>query len=137
MTPSARVQRQIDALLDQAEAAIRERDWNAALECIRAVLNVDPTNEDALSFKGMAESARGDAPISGISDAEQLATLREEAASPDTTPTSFANGRYEVTGFLGEGGKKKVYLVHDTTLDRDVAFGLIKAEGLDEVTCPK
>jgi len=32
---------------------------------------------------------------------------------------------------VGEGGKKKVYLAHDTTLDRDVAFGLIKAEGLD------
>ena len=30
-------------------------------------------------------------------------------ASPDF-PTSFANGRYEVKRFLGEGGKKKVYL---------------------------
>ncbi len=36
-----------------------------------------------------------------------------------------------VKGLLGEGGKKRVYLAHDTTLDRDVAFGLIKAEGLD------
>ncbi len=25
-------------------------------------------------------------------------------------PTSFNNGRYEVKRFLGEGGKKKVYL---------------------------
>lgn len=53
------------------------------------------------------------------------------ASSPIETPTSFANGRYEVKSVLGEGGKKKVYLAHDTTLDRDVAFGLIKAEGLD------
>jgi serine/threonine protein kinase len=44
---------------------------------------------------------------------------------------SFADGRYTVTDFLGEGGKKKVYLAHDNTLDRDVAFALIKAEGLD------
>ena len=51
MTPSARVQRQIDTLLDQAENAIRERDWDDALECVRAVLNVDPVNEDALSFQ--------------------------------------------------------------------------------------
>jgi tetratricopeptide (TPR) repeat protein len=47
-------------------------------------------------------------------------------------PTSFAHGRYQVKKFLGEGGKKKVYLAHDTTLDRDVAFALIKTEKLDE-----
>src|SRR5207249_6851485 len=41
-------------------------------------------------------------------------------------------GRYQVVKFLGEGGKKKVYLAHDTLLDRDVAFALIKTEGLDE-----
>ncbi|MCH8346275.1 MAG: hypothetical protein IIC87_05025 [Chloroflexi bacterium] len=32
---------------------------------------------------------------------------------------------------MGEGGKKKVYLAHDTLLDREVAFALIKTEGLD------
>jgi tetratricopeptide (TPR) repeat protein len=49
-------------------------------------------------------------------------------------PTSFANGRYQVKKFLGEGGKKKVYLVHDSLLDRDVAFALIKTEKLDDAT---
>jgi tetratricopeptide (TPR) repeat protein len=49
-------------------------------------------------------------------------------------PTSFANGRYQVKEFLGEGGKKKVYLVHDTLLDRDVAFALIKTEKLDDAS---
>jgi tetratricopeptide (TPR) repeat protein len=49
-------------------------------------------------------------------------------------PTSFVNGRYQVKKFLGEGGKKKVYLVHDTLLDRDVAFALIKTEKLDDAT---
>jgi tetratricopeptide (TPR) repeat protein len=49
-------------------------------------------------------------------------------------PTSFANGRYQVKNFLGEGGKKKVYLVHDKVLDRDVAFALINTEKLDDVT---
>ena len=48
-------------------------------------------------------------------------------------PTTFSNGRYEVTKFLGEGGKKKVYLAHDSMLDRQVAFALIKTEGLDEI----
>ena len=49
-------------------------------------------------------------------------------------PTSFAGGRYEVRRFLGEGGKKKVYLAHDSLLDRDVAFALIKTEGLDDAS---
>lgn len=49
-------------------------------------------------------------------------------------PASFVGGRYEVKSLLGEGGKKKVYLVHDTALDRDVAFALLKAERLDEVS---
>ena len=54
------------------------------------------------------------------------------APSPETT--SFADGRYQVKRSLGEGGKKKVYLAHDTTLDRDVAFTLIKTDGLDETS---
>ncbi|MBA7605719.1 Serine/threonine-protein kinase PknD [subsurface metagenome] len=51
---------------------------------------------------------------------------------PSPEPTSFASGRYQVKKFLGEGGKKKVYLTLDTVLDRDVAFALIKTEKLDD-----
>jgi serine/threonine protein kinase/class 3 adenylate cyclase len=36
-----------------------------------------------------------------------------------------------VNSFLGEGGRKRVYLAHDTKLDRDVAFAVVKTEGLD------
>src|SRR3989338_7964320 len=39
--------------------------------------------------------------------------------APSPLPPSFANGRYAVKKFLGEGGKKKVYLAHDTVLDRE------------------
>ncbi|MEW6186301.1 MAG: protein kinase, partial [Thermodesulfobacteriota bacterium] len=54
--------------------------------------------------------------------------------TPKTHPTSFANNRYQVKKFLGEGGKKKVYLTQDTLLDRDVAFALIKTEKLDQAS---
>jgi serine/threonine protein kinase len=47
-------------------------------------------------------------------------------------PTSFAEGRYQVQRLLGESGQKRVYLAHDSRLDRDVAVALIKTEGLDE-----
>jgi len=46
-------------------------------------------------------------------------------------PASFAGGRYAVQRFLGEGGRKRVYLAHDAKLDRDVAFAVIRTEGLD------
>ena len=51
---------------------------------------------------------------------------------PASAPTSFSGGRYQVKRFLGEGGRKIVYLASDTKLDRDVAIAVIKTEGLDE-----
>ena len=45
---------------------------------------------------------------------------------------TLAGGRYQLRDFLGEGGRKRVYLAHDTRLARDVAIALIKTEGLDE-----
>ena len=54
------------------------------------------------------------------------------STSPSAVPASLTNGRNQVKKFLGEGGRKKVYLAHDTELDRDVAFALIKTEKLDE-----
>ncbi len=124
--PSERVQRRIDRLLDQGEEAVEARDWESVRDAASAVLRVDPNNEDAKSFLQMA----GDEALSPHD--EHSETPAPSTAQSAETPTSFANGRYEVTGFLGEGGKKKVYLAHDTTLDRDVAFGLIKADGLDD-----
>src|SRR5438876_4573936 len=52
--------------------------------------------------------------------------------SSHALPTGFAGGRYRVKAFLGEGGSKRVYLTHDTRLERDVAVAVIRTEGLDE-----
>ena len=48
-------------------------------------------------------------------------------------PEAFKEGRYVVQGLLGEGSVKKVYHVHDTLLDRDVAFAIVKAVTFDPV----
>src|SRR4051812_39816708 len=61
------------------------------------------------------------------------ASLRDQPETPDDSgPKQLAGGRYEVQRFLGEGGRKRVYLAHDTMLDRDVAIGIVKTSGLDE-----
>ncbi|MCI0867962.1 MAG: serine/threonine protein kinase, partial [Chloroflexi bacterium] len=123
---SERVQRQIDRLLDEAEAAIAVSDWATVGDRARNVLRLDPENSDARSYLAAAE--------------RDTSSSQSPQTSPSTLPVatdhpaSFANGRYVVKRFLGEGGKKRVYLAHDTTLDREVAFALIKSEGLDEVS---
>ncbi len=130
--PSERVQRRIDKLLDQAEEAADSRDWTAVIESVAGVLVLDSENADALLLEEMATQTQAAAQVQIEPDTVSSSSIAaEEPTPPAEQPTSFANGRYSVKSQLGEGGKKKVFLVHDNTLDRDVAFGLIKAEGLD------
>ena len=122
---SERAQRQIDRLLDQAEEAITKEDWSTVGSRARAVLRLDAENSDALAYLAAAEQDTGGSPA-------QASLIPPPVSTPVAEqPTSFANGRYQVKRFLGEGGKKNVYLAHDTTLDREVAFALIKTDGLD------
>jgi tetratricopeptide (TPR) repeat protein len=127
---SERMQRQIDSLLDAAESAIPEMAWDKVAEAARAVLSIHPANADALAFITMVEAATGGEPEPSV------ASIDPAPRPPDSidTPTSFAGGRYEVSKFLGEGGKKRVYQAHDTLLDREVAFALIKTEGFDQTS---
>jgi len=127
---SERLQRRLEAFLDQAEEASDRGDWNLVADRARAVLAFDENNADASGFLKMAEA---NLRVAGV-PADLADTPTPQSTVPQTAqPTSFAGGRYEVRRFLGEGGKKRVFLAHDTRLDRDVAFALIKTEGLDEV----
>ena len=92
----------------------------------RAALALDPQNPDAVNYLAAADRA-----LSGYS-AQSAASPPATSTHTPAQPTSFADGRYQVNKVLGEGGKKKVYLAQDTLLDREVAFALIKTEGLDE-----
>ena len=118
---SERVQRRIDILLDEADQAIAQSDWSVVRDRAQNVLALDPDNGDAATFLAGADRAlasSGQRPAS-----TSTPTSKEPTAAQ---PTSFANGRYQVKRILGEGGKKKIYLAQDTTLDREVAFALIK-----------
>jgi tetratricopeptide (TPR) repeat protein len=131
---SERVQRRIERLLDQLDEAESQGNWESVRDLAQDVLEIDSDNTEAGAYLqssarrlGAATASPSDSPSSPpdstvVSDRQAL------------QPTAFANGRYQVKRFLGEGGKKKVYLAHDTTLDREVAFALIKSEGLDETS---
>jgi len=127
---SERIQRRIDQLLTEADEAVSVSDWLRVQDRARNVLAFDSENSEALAYLAAAETALGSGGGHAVvGSGESAATA---PAAPE--PSSFANGRYTVKRFLGEGGKKKVYLAHDASLDRDVAFALIKTEGLDPST---
>ncbi len=128
---SERVQRRINRFLDQTDDADSQGNW----ESVRA-LSQDVLGIDADSIKAVAYLESTDRRIDAVPAME---TIQPDGASPSSPtgmdqPSSFANNRYQVKKFLGEGGKKKVYLAQDTLLDREVAFALIKTEGLDETS---
>ena len=128
--PSERIQRQIDRLLDEADDAARRLDWDTVASRAQAALGFDPGNSDAQDYLQIAErNARTQAPQGAMSSGG----APSDGSALAAIPASFVDGRYEVKQFLGEGGKKRVYLAHDTLLDRDVAFALIRTDGLDDL----
>ena len=142
--PSERILRQIDRLLDEADAAISKFDWESVCQCAQAVLALDPANSDGAAILAAANRALGEtSPASSVSaldpapavaplDAGSLPCGQQPALG--SHPATFADGRYRVKSFLGEGSRKKVYLAHDQVLDRDIAVAVIKSEGLDATT---
>ncbi len=130
-----RLRRRIEQLLDEAEEALTQLDWGTVSARVTAVMSLEPDNPDAQALLEAVERAQD----SSGTPSPHLNTSTSPTVTPNASPspiqpTSFANGRYEGKRFLGEGGKKKVYLAQDTLLDREVAFALIKTEGLDEVS---
>ena len=117
---SERAKRRIERLLDRIDAAEEADDWSSVQILSQNVLAVDPENAEATAYLEAAERWLA-------------AATPPQSSTPESTPTSCANDRYQVSKFLGEGGKKRVYLAHDTLLDRDVAFALIKSEGFGKV----
>jgi len=126
---SERVQRTIENLLDEAELAVSRTEWDIVRDRAQNVLAFYPDNKDAALFLAAAERAQG---ISTLPASEAPSPAATAPTTP-AHPSSFANGRYQVKQFLGEGGKKKVYLAHDGVLDRDVALAVIKSGSLDDV----
>ena len=103
---SERVQRQIERLLDEAEEASAQRKWEVVRDLAQHVLTFDPNNSDGVALLAAAERGLGPTGSSPIVPTVPTA-LTPSPTPPDAQPTSFANGRYQVQRFLGEGGKSR------------------------------
>ena len=110
------IRRQVLRFLDDAAAALAKDDWGAVRAIAVRLQALDPDNADAAGLLAAAERALGGEARRGEALAGMGLPIAEEAsanASPlrgsaTPQPASFANGRYAVKRFLGEGGKKKV-----------------------------
>ena len=78
---SERVQRQIDRLLDEAEAAIATSDWATVGDRARNVLRLDPENNDALSYLAASERDPDSADGASSTYAQDLAKHQPPSAS--------------------------------------------------------
>lgn len=108
---SERARRRIEQLLDEADQAIGQEDWELVRKNMRTVLTLDPENTDAHSYLAAAERglAPGGGDPAGTASVSAAATERSaDSVARRDTPSSFVNGRYAVVRFLGEGGKKRV-----------------------------
>ncbi len=81
--PSERIQRQIDALLDEADAAIKQLDWPTVLARAQAALTMDAANSDAQSYLAIAER--------GLGSATPEAASEQSTALPAPAPASAAH----------------------------------------------
>ncbi|MCH7906671.1 MAG: hypothetical protein IIB26_04495, partial [Chloroflexi bacterium] len=106
------MKKRIEQMLDEAEEAVVAGRWDQVQTLCDSILRLDPSNTDALA---LVEAASRD---TGVLDAGTApsAPARSPPSSTDTlsadskdAPASFANGRYQVSRFLGEGGKKRVF----------------------------
>ena len=132
---SERIQRRLERLLNQIDEAESQGIWESVRALARDVLDIDPDNTEAVAYLRSADRRLDSVPTTASIQPDNGALVPSTIARRQADqPASFADGRYQVKRFLGEGGKKRVYLAHDTTLDREVAFALIKSEGLDDTT---
>ena len=89
-----------DRLLDQAEGAADESNWQRVRELSQNILAFDPENTDALGFLAAADRSLPETASTPNSQSTSVPTVR--APTTPAQPTSFANGRYQVKRFLGE-----------------------------------
>ena len=125
--PSERLQRRIEALLDEADTAMASGDWAAVQARARSVLAADPDNADGHEYLAMAERglaaavhAQEDTDSPGRRGFNRTGSPRLIRRRPLRRPPLPGRGRPEA----GLSRPRQ-------PLDRDVAFCAIKTEGLE------
>jgi class 3 adenylate cyclase len=78
------------------------------------------------------------AALAGAEEAPAPSAAGEEspapgpAPAPPGSPEEIGGGRYRVAGYLGQGGRKRVYLCDDTSTGESVAVAVFSTSGMAE-----
>ena len=91
--PSERVQQRINSLLDQADRAMEQNNWQAAIEASAAALAFDPDNADADAYveaARRAQSASASSTASGVADPAPAPSVPPTPA-PSQPPAPISN----------------------------------------------
>src|SRR5262249_38053534 len=130
--PSERVQRRVDALLDEADAAVGARNWDLVRDLCDAVLRLDPGNEDALAFLAAAGRDTGVAAPRADARGEDLEApgpggrgVREELAAGEGSSLS-------PTGETARMGGEAASPSATSPSDQDGSLSMAKREGWGE-----
>jgi hypothetical protein len=91
---SERIQRRIDALLDEADEAAATKNWAAVVENAEAVLGFDPGHEEATGYIAAAERALALGRSGNAGSASPVLMAPAQAAPEPSHPDSFVAGRY-------------------------------------------
>lgn len=97
-----RLRRRIEHLLDEAEEAISRHDWEVVQGHAESVLALDPDNPDGIAL--IEAAGRAVRPADGST---ATPTNSPTGRPPVAEPSSFANDRYQVQKFLGEGSNPR------------------------------
>ena len=102
--PSQRIQRRIDALLDEAEQAAAGADWGRVRELALDALTLDPEHEDARPFLAMADRRLNGGNGNGAVQADVVAA-RPRLPRRSLSPSPAAATRYR--GSSARAGRRR------------------------------
>ena len=125
--PSERVQRQVDRLLDEAEAAVDREDWSAVAGLAQRILVMDPENADALAYQEIAEGGLS-FPAKGteIWDVKVLDNPKvEDLALTIAVFVVFGRADFRSSG-INRGGHDGVHILDKKSDDGRYAFALFR-----------
>ena len=130
---SARIERVLETLLDQAEAALTRHDWQGVAAAAHRVLAVDAENTDALAFLHIAEATHSTtatrvavppaAPRVAASPTSKVAA--PTATTTAATSTATAPTRHTTTGVIGIYGYPRIAALWSTRGAAALAVGMV------------
>ena len=101
--PSERILRQIDRLLDEADAAISKFDWEEVRRCAQAVLALDPANADGVAVLSASNRALGEtSPAPSPLEAESLPSEQQPASEQEPASEQQTASDPPPTGLLAK-----------------------------------